>query len=212
MAATPKRDGGYPVDLYPFPENYIYISHLDEGLKFWRLPCWPDAISDSMTSTFQSQNALGRSAPVWTFSNAGPRTVQIDIGIHRDMMDDVNTGVSNVKLALGEDYLDNLINALRAIAVPKYNLTNKAIEPPLVALRLGKEVFIKGVVTSGIGLTYEKPILSNDKYAQVKLSLTIAEVDPYDATSIYQNGGFRGVVNTFKGTHSTKNGIDGMGL
>ena len=212
MAVTPKVEGGYPTDLYPFPDNYIYISHLDEGLKFWRLQCWPDSISDSMTSTFVPQNALGRSAPVYTFSNSGPRTVQINIAIHRDIMDDINTGVSNSPLALGEDYLDNLINALRAIALPKYNLSNKAVEPPLVALRLGREVFIKGVVTSGIGLTYEKPILTNDKYAQVRLSLSISEVDPYDATTVYKNGGFRGVVNTLKGIHPTKNGVDGMGL
>lgn len=165
-----------------------------------------------MQSTFASTNALGRSAPVYTFSNAGPRTVQIDIALHRDIMDDINVGVSNSLLAVGEDYIDNLINALRAIAVPRYNLSNKAVEPPLVALRLGREIFIKGVVTGGIGLTYEKPILSNDKYAQVRLSLTISEVDPYDATSVYKNGGFRGVVNTFKGTHPTANGIDGMGL
>ena len=165
-----------------------------------------------MSSTFASQNALGRSAPVYTFSNAGPRTVQINIKIHRDIMDDINIGGSNSLLALGEDYLDNLINALRAVALPKYNLSNKAVEPPLVALRLGREVFIKGVVTGGIGLTYHKPILTNDKYAQVELSITISEVDPYDATTVYQNGGFRGVVNTFKGTHPTKNGVDGMGL
>ena len=28
MAAEPKIEGGYPTDLYPFPDNYIYISHL----------------------------------------------------------------------------------------------------------------------------------------------------------------------------------------
>ena len=207
----PEQDK-YPTDLYPFPDNYIYISHLDDGLKFWRIPCWPDAISDSMTSNFSSTNALGRSAPVYTFSNAGPRTVQITINLHRDIMDDINVGVSNSPLKLGEDYIDNLVNALRAIAVPKYNLSNKAVEPPLVALRLGREIFIKGVVTGGIGLDFKKPILSNDKYAQVNLSLTISEVDPYDATSVYKNGGFRGVVQTFKGNHPTKNGVPGMGL
>jgi hypothetical protein len=165
-----------------------------------------------MSSTFQPTNALGRSAPVYTFSNAGPRSVQISINLHRDIMDDINTGVSNSPLNLGEDYIDNLVNALRAIAVPKYNLDNKAVEPPLVALRLGREIFIKGVVTGGIGLDFQKPILTNDRYSQVKLSLTIAEVDPYDATTVYQNGGFRGVVQTFKGSHPTKNGVDGMGL
>lgn len=180
------------------PDNYIYISHLDEGFQFWRLPCTPDNISDTMTSTFGMTNALGRSAPVFTYSNSGPRTVQVDLKLHRDMMDEVNFGVSNAKLEAGEDYVDNLIKALQSIALPKYNLSNKAVEPPLVALRLSNEVFIKGVVNGSIGITYSLPILSNGKYAQISLSLNISEVDPYDATTVFKNGSFRGMVKTLK--------------
>ena len=180
------------------PDNYLYISHLDEKLKFWRLPCTPETISDSMASTFNETSALGRSAPVFTYSKSGPRTVQISLKYHRDMMDALNIGSSNAELQLGEDYVDNLIKALQAIAVPKYNLSNKAVEPPLVALRLSNEIFIKGVVTSAIGLEYKLPILTNGKYAIVSVSFTISEVDPYDATTVYQNGSFRGVVATLK--------------
>lgn len=179
-------------------DNYIYISHLDEGFQFWKLPSWPDTVSDSMQSNFQSTTALGRTAPVYTFSNSGPREVQIELELHRDIMDDVNTGISNSQLGEGEDYVDNLLRALQSIALPKYNLTNKAVEPPLVALRLGNEIFIKGVVTSGIGVTYAKPILTNGKYAEVKLSIKISEVDPYDATEVFKNGGFRGVVQSLR--------------
>ena len=179
-------------------DNYIYISHLDEKFQFWKLPTWPDTAADTMQSTFTPTNALGRTAPVYTFSNAGPRTVQIALPLHRDIMDDVNIGISNSVLGEGEDYVDNLLRALQAIAVPKYNLQNKAIEPPLVAIRLGNEIFIKGVLTSGIGITYSKPILSNGKYARVDLSITVSEVDPYDATSVFKNGGFRGVVQSLK--------------
>lgn len=180
------------------PDNYLYISHLDEGLKFWRLPCTPETISDSMTSTFNETSALGRSAPVFTYSKSGPRTVQVSLHLHRDMMDALNVGSSNTDLKYGEDYIDNLIKALQSITLPKYNVSNKAVEPPLVALRLSNEVFIKGVVNGAIGLEYKLPILSNGKYAQVSLQLTISEVDPYDATTVYQNGSFRGVVKTLK--------------
>lgn len=180
------------------PENYLYISHLDEDFQFWQLPCTPETISDSMASTFNETSALGRSAPVFTYSKSGPRTVQISLKFHRDMMDALNAGVSNIALKLGEDYVDSLIKALQAIAVPRYNLSNKAVEPPLVALRLSQEVFIKGVVTSAIGLEYALPILSNGKYAQVSVSFTVSEVDPYDATTVFQNGSFRGVVKTLK--------------
>lgn len=180
------------------PDNYLYISHLDEDFQFWQLPCTPETISDSMASTFNETSALGRSAPVFTYSKSGPRTVQVTLKFHRDMMDALNAGTSNVAVKLGDDYVDTLIKALQAIALPRYNLSNKAVEPPLVALRLSQEVFIKGVVTSAIGLEYALPILSNGKYAQVSVSFTVSEVDPYDATTVFQNGSFRGVVKTLK--------------
>jgi hypothetical protein len=179
-------------------DNYIYISHLDENFQFWKIPTWPETVTDSMQSNFASTNALGRTAPVYTFSNSGPRTVQIAIPLHRDIMDEVNIGISNSKLGEGEDYVDNLVRALQAIALPKYNLQNKAVEPPMVAIRLGNEIFIKGVVSGSIGITYSKPILANGKYARIELSITVSEVDPYDATTVFKNGGFRGVVQGLK--------------
>jgi hypothetical protein len=151
-----------------------------------------------MSSTFAETSALGRSAPVFTYSKSGPRSVQVGLKLHRDMMNEVNAGTSNAELKLGEDYVDNLIKALQSITVPKYNLSNKSVEPPLVALRLGNEIFIKGVVNGSIGLEYKLPILSNGKYAQVSLQLTILEVDPYDATTVFKNGSFRGVVKTLR--------------
>lgn len=151
-----------------------------------------------MGSTFSPTSALGRSAPVYTYSNSGPRTVQISLNMHRDMLDDVNTGFSNVKLAEGEDYIENLIKALQAISVPKYNLNNKAVEPPLVAVRFANQIFIRGIVNGDVGVTYQKPILSNNKYAQISVSFHVTEVDPYDASTIFKNGSFRGVCQTLR--------------
>jgi len=191
----------YSVRNFQLPDNYIYISHLDDlgqDMQYWILPFYPDTITDTMQSNFSETTALGRSAPVFTFSNAGPRTVQIEIKLHRDMMDDANEGKSNARRKAGEDYIESLIRALQSIAVPKYNLKNKAVEPSLVALRIGKQVFIKGVVTDGIGITYSKPIVTGEKYAQVALSLKISEVDPYDATTVYNNGSYRGEVQTLR--------------
>jgi hypothetical protein len=152
-----------------------------------------------MPSEFAAATALGRSAPVYTFSNAGPRSIQITLNFHRDMFEDMPT---NVTPRDGEDKAESFIHAMQAIAVPKYNLSNKAIEPPLVAVRLGREVFIKGVVTSGISVTFGKPILVNEKYATMKISFTVSEVDPYDSTTVFQNGSFRGLTATMrKGMH-----------
>ena len=185
------------------PDCYLYISHLDENYQYWMLPGYPDEITDQMDSSFQANTALGRSAPVYTFSNSGPRSIQISLNFHRDMFDEINeflypNGSGKDKFEDGDDMAEKFIRALQAIAVPKYNLSNKAIEPPLVAVRLGREIFIKGVVTSGISVTYGKPILVNEKYATMKVSFTISEVDPYDSSTVFKNGSFRGLTATLR--------------
>ncbi len=186
------------IEYAKLPECYIYISHLGDDGEYLILPNYPDTINDNMSSTFNQTNALSRSAPVWTYSNSGPRSVQVSFRIHRDLMDDINIGASNITLADGEDYTDTLINKLQSIALPKYNLSNKAVEPPLVAIRLGQDIFIKGIVNGGIAVTYNKPVLSNNKYAVVDIAFTVYEVDPYDATTVAKNGGFRGLTRTMK--------------
>lgn len=180
------------------PDCYLYISHLDEEFQYWQLPGYPDEVTDTMTSRFQENTALGRSAPVYTFSSSGPRSININLEFHRDMFEEINMASGNGRFANGDDMAEQFIHALQAIAVPKYNLSNKAIEPPLVAIRLGREVFIKGVVTSAITVTYKKPILTNEKYAVVAVSFTVSEVDPYDATTIFKNGSFRGLTATMR--------------
>ena len=186
-----------------WPENYIYISHLGEEGHWWWLPCCPETISDSMPSSFSSSTALGRSAPVFTYSSSGPREVTVEIQLHRDMMDFVNSGNEHTSYVEGadnsDDYVDSLIRALQSISVPKYSLSEKAVEPPLVAMRLGNEVFIKGIVNGNIGVEYQLPIIKGNRYAQARISFSITEVDPYDASTIFKNGSFRGLVQTMKG-------------
>lgn len=90
-------------------ENYIYIYHIDQ---FVVIPVWPESISDSMNSTFASSTPLSRSAPIFSYSNSGPRSLTINLKLQRDMMYDVNYKRSNLKIELGDDYIDTLINQL----------------------------------------------------------------------------------------------------
>ena len=189
------------------PDCYLYISHLDEDYQYWLLPGYPDDITDSMSTQFQPNTALGRTAPIQTYSSSGPRTISITIRFHRDMFEEMqqtlyyqsrkdlfdSDGTGSV-----DDWVEKFIKALQSISVPKYTLTSKAIEPPLVAVRFGQEVFIKGIVTGNVSVTYKKPILSNEKYALVEVSFSITEVDPYDATTVFQNGSFRGMTATLR--------------
>lgn len=180
------------------PDNYIYISHLGDDGEYLILPSYPDTIQDSMSSNFSSESPLSRSAPVYTYQHSGPRTVQLSFQLFRDLFNDINLKSSPIELEDGEDYVDTLIKKLQAIAVPAYNLSNKAVEVPTVAIRLGNEIFIKGVVTSGITVTYGKPILYNNRYSQVQVAFTVSETDPYDASTISKNGSFRGLTRTLK--------------
>lgn len=179
----------------PLITNFIYLYHTDEWLL---LPEYPDSIQDKMGSTFSQQNALSRTAPVFSYSNSGPRDVQVQLHLHRDILDGINVDGSNFELEEGEDFVDALIRKLQAIALPAYRVSNKAVVPPMIAVKFGNEIFIKGVVNGGVSIEYQKPILDNDKYANVTLNFTVYEVEPYDAESVGIEGSFRGITQTFK--------------
>ena len=180
--------------------NYIYFYHLD---RFCIIPLYPESINDNMDSTFSSTDALSRSAPVFSYSKSGPRSVNVQLQLHRDLMNDLNRGISNLKSNTidfnGEDYVDTLVKYLQAAALPRYReYTNgsKSVEPPMVAVRFGNSVFIKGIINSGIQVTYQKPILADDKYAVIQITFNVYESDPYNADTVAVQGSFRGVCAT----------------
>ena len=57
---------------------------------------------------------------------------------------------------------------------------------------------VKGVITGGISVQFQKPIITGDKYEQVQISFTVAEVMPYDAESVQVNGLMRGLNTTLE--------------
>lgn len=180
-----------------FVTNYIYLYHTD---KFIIIPEYPESITDNMTLTFNQTQALSRSAPVFTYAYSGPRSVTFNLELHRDMVNDLNITAGNTNLKSNvvsqtDDYVDTLIKELQSIALPRYNVNNRAVIPPRVAVRFGNELFISGVVTSNISCVYNKPILSNGKYAKVSIGFTVSEYDPYDATLVSQLGSFRGITS-----------------
>lgn len=187
---------------YKLPECYIYLYHTDE---YFILPQYPDTLQDQMDSNFSSQNALARTAPVYSYNNSGPRTMQITLKLHRDMMNNFNTGASRIKYntADGEienrinndDYVDLLIKKLQSIALPRYKASDKLVNPPMVAVRFGDAVFIKGIVQGGVSVVYDMPILVNNKYAQATISFTVSEIQPYDADSVGKLGSLRGITS-----------------
>lgn len=184
------------IRVFRMVENYIYLYHVN---KFIVLPAYPDTIQDSMPVTYTSATPLGRSAPIYSYTGSGPRSIQFSFTLHRDLMKQLNYGVSNIQVSemgLNDDYVDTMIKYLQAMVVPSYEDSSKMINPPIVALKFGTDIFIKGIINGSVGLTYKPPILSNGKYAIVDVGFGITEIDPFDAKEILNVGSYRGVSNT----------------
>lgn len=184
-----------PSHKYQMIDNYIYLYHLN---TFLIVPAFADSVTDTLPVQFSQSTPLSRSAPIYSYSSSGPRSIQVNFRLHRDMMTQINYNLSNAKLELNDDYVDYLVKAIQAASLPKYDSTTKLVDPPIVALRLGNEIFIKGVISGNISLTYNYPILSNGKYAVIDLSFAISEIDPYDAETVVSTGSFRGLSTTLE--------------
>lgn len=170
-------------------ENYIYLYHTQEFLV---IPVFNETINDTTGSRFESTTPMSRSAPIYSYSHSGPRSLQVDLKLHRDMFIQMNQNVSNVVTTVSDDYVDILVKRVQAAALPVYNSAQKLVDPPMVAVRFGNDIFIKGVVTNGVSVTYGLPIMDDNKYANVGITFNVEEVDPYDAMQVREMGSFRG--------------------
>lgn len=170
-------------------ENYIYLYHTQ---TFLLIPVFNDTVNDTMSVNFQKTTPMSRSAPIYSYSDSGPRSLQVNLHLHRDMFTQMNQNVSNALIVPGDDYVDTLIKQIQAAALPVYGASQKLVDPPMVAVRFGEDIFIKGVVMGAVGVTYGLPILEDNKYADISISFTVEEVDPYDAQQVLLEGSFRG--------------------
>lgn len=171
-------------------DNFMYFYHLDSLII---LPTYPDSITDTMSVNFNQSSPLGRSAPIYSYSSSGPRVVRVDFKLHRDMMKQINYGNSALNSPLTDDLVDMFVKHVQAAAVPEYAASAKMVNPPIVAVKFGQDVFCKGVVTGAVSVTYDLPILENGKYATIGISFDLSEIEPYSASDIWSSGSFRGV-------------------
>lgn len=194
--------------LMPNPECYIFLHHV-KNIKgkngvIILLPSFADEVNDTIQINYASSSPLARSAPIYSYQNSGPRSLQVSFNLHRDMMWQLNYRESNLPLNKedGDDYVDILAREIQAIALPTYSVSEKMVNPPLVSLRLGNDIFIKGVVTGSVSVRYGYPILENNKYAKVDISFGLNEVNPYSADDVIKMGSFRGMSATLADRNS----------
>lgn len=189
-------------------EAYIYIYHL--GLLF-NLPTLPESLQDSLPISFSSDPVLARTAPQITYSSAGPRTLQVNLKMHRQMfciendLITVSEGVSSMIYtdpSTGKDInvdpkdaMDYFIDAMTTLSLPKFTESSRAITPPSLLIRFGNESCISGV-PSNFTKTATGPWLKNGKLADVTISFTVTETDPFSASYTAKNGTLRVLSNT----------------
>lgn len=188
---------GEQTKIFTMIDNYIYLYHTDTLIA---IPTYPESISDAMNINYSTTTPLSRSAPIYSYVNSGPRSFSVSLNLHRDMMNDINVASSNLKISNldDQDYVDIMIKQLNAAVLPRYAAAEKMVNPPIVAVRFGNDIFCKGVLTGGLTTTYTGPILRTDKYAQVNIDFTISEIDPYDADTVMNLGHFRGLNTTLE--------------
>lgn len=194
--------------LMPDPECYIFLHHVknvkgtDGALIL--LPSYADSVTDSIQVSFSENRPLSRSAPIYSYTGSGPRSIQVHFDLHRDMMWQLNYQQSNLPVNEedGDDYVDIMAREIQAAALPTYSATQKMVNPPLVSLRLGNDIFIKGIVSGNVGVSYGYPILENRKYAVVKIDFSVTEVTPFSADDVIKMGSFRGMSRTLSDRNS----------
>ena len=178
-------------------DNYIYLYHVSNASgkqgTVIVMPSYADSVTDTMSVNYATETPLARSAPIYSFTSSGPRVVQVSFQLHRDMMKQINFKVSNAAVTLRDDYVDLVVRYIQAAALPNYTTASKMVNPPVIALRLGNDIFIKGVISGAVSITYNYSILKNGKYASVTIAFSVSEIDPYDATDVMKTGSFRGL-------------------
>lgn len=155
-------------------DNYIIFHHTG---KSFIIPVDPDSITDSMGASFATNYPLSRSAPIYSYQNSGPRSVQVSFTLHRDLCREFNPG--------SQDMVEELIDNLEGMVLPDYNSANKVVNPPIVSLKIRDEIYIKGVVSGTVGKNFQLPLLNYGgqyKYAVVSLNFSIQEIQPYSAS------------------------------
>lgn len=155
--------------------NYSLASSFLTTHTIIRLPLYPDEISDSISASWQTQDILGRSAPVSSYMSTNFREVSFNFTLHRELLFNCNSYLKNVKgrdrNIRGKNYshintTEEILSIMRLACYPVY--VSNGLMSPVVCFRFG-EFFCKGYMES-VSYTWKKPIIDN-KYMVCDVSI-----------------------------------------
>ena len=118
----------------------------------------PEELSESYSTSWESTDIRGRSAPYIGYSSNDAKHVQYSITLHDDFCND----------------LKGTVKKLKALTYPKYK--GSIVIPPLCKVKFGGMVDMVAVVNS-VDVSWSGPILSgSDHFAQAEVSLDFTRV------------------------------------
>lgn len=158
-------------------EAWIYCYHLD---KFFNLPTTPNELPNTYATKFTVEEVMNRTAPKASFSGSGPRTLNINLSIHSQLFALDNPESPSIT--------KDLIKALIACSYPGFNFETSEIVPPMVLMKFGEAASIRGVINSGINVTFSEPWLKDGTLAMANINFTVTEIDQFSAEYISKFG------------------------
>lgn len=136
-----------------------YVSGGDGTPDKFTLPCYPEEVSDQVSSSWNDQPIVGRSSPISSFAGTGFRSVSFSFDMHREMSTDTS--------------IDKILSILRSAVYGRY--VGSAVQPPITSLALG-DFKIRGIVRS-VSFNWKKPIVDG-KYQVCSVSISMDELAP----------------------------------
>ena len=136
----------------------FYILNQTTGTKI-EFDLVPEEISESFAASFESQDIMGRTAPIVGYSSSGPHTVSLNITVHAEM----EGGIENMK---------KKIHQLVALTYPVFS--GDLLEPPKCFVRVGNMVGMYGYIES-VDVSWEKPY-TDMVFRKAEVSLSVNEI------------------------------------
>lgn len=187
------------------------------------LPIYPESVTETLSPRWESQNVLGRSAPISAYAGTELKSVNFSLDLHRDLMTGSYTIDANTLNSIGGNVKTNqlagtqiqspdgpfdtrtwYVNANKMLQISCYpQYTSNGLMPPITYFIFG-QMILKGYVTS-YSTTWKKPIL-NQFYGwnSVSISMECFPDTIISAKNIIESSGSASTQNTFNTAFPSK--------
>lgn len=195
----------------------------DSSEYLLELPIYPETVTETLGARWNTQNIIGRSAPLSAYAGTDLKSVSFSLDLHRDLMTGSysidretlnNIGGSQSENQLAGHQMQTpdgpfdtrtwYVNANKMLQISCYpQYTDNGLMPPITYFIFG-QMILKGYVTS-YSTTWKKPIL-NQFYGwnSVTISMECFPDTVISARNIIESSGAASTQNTFNTAFPSK--------